>query len=85
MQSSALGDSKDFHLLGADSKLERSSALRVCSRVFLLRNLNKGVKGEKDRNRTETRPSADRNREDTVVDSDTQHPAATAACHRVMG
>lgn len=38
MWSSVLGDSKDFHLLGADSKRERSSGLRVCSRVFLLRN-----------------------------------------------
>lgn len=36
--SSVLGDSMDFHLLGADSNRERSSALSVCSRVFLLRN-----------------------------------------------
>lgn len=84
MRSSALGDSKDFHVLGADSKRERSSALSVCRRVFLLRNLNTWVEG-KTLNTTQTQPNANMNRKDTVVDSDAQHPAATPAFQRVKG
>lgn len=89
MWSSALEDSKDFHLLGADSKRETSSALSVCSRVFLLRNLNTRVEEEKEKKDPEHNtnlPQRKRmNREDTVADSDARHPAATPACQRATG
>lgn len=59
MFSSALGDSKDFHLSGADSRRERLSAVSNWSRVFLLRNLNTRVKRKKKTlNMTQTQTTA---------------------------
>lgn len=87
MPSSALGHSKDFHRLGADPNRERSSALSVCNRAFLLRNMNTWVKGVKkpEPGQNKSHPKANRKRKDTVVCSGVLHPAATPSCQRETG
>lgn len=48
--SSALGDSRLFHLWGADSKSARSSGRSISSRLFLFTNMNTGVEESSFRN-----------------------------------
>lgn len=83
--SSALGHSKAFHLLGADSRRERSSALSVCSRVFLFTNMNGWVKENKNGAGAERERRVNWEEEDTGVCSGARRPAATPACRREMG
>lgn len=86
MQSSAVGDSRDFHLLGADSNSDRLSGLRVWSRAFLLRYLSKAAEEKQTLlDRTHTELTAEGTSKDTAVDSGARHPAATPACRRATG